>query len=55
MASPVDQAFQEVVQLLNCVVDEEELYQRGRPLITIREEQLRVLVENCFQITDIAN
>ena len=57
LASPVVQALQELVRLMNCARDEEEVHvcRRGRPRITIREEQLTFLAENGLRITDIAN
>ena len=55
LASPIVQALQEVVRLMNCAIEEDEVRRRGRPRITIGEEQLGFLVENKFWITDIAN
>ena len=55
LASPVVQALQELVWLMNCAIEEEKVHQRGHPRITIGEEQLGFLVENGFRITDIAN
>ena len=55
LASPVVRALQEVVRLMNCAIEEDELRQKGRPRITIGEEQLGFLVKNGFRITDIAN
>ena len=54
LASPVVQALQELIQLMNSAIEEEEVCRSGRPRIVIREEQLRFLIENDFHIADIA-
>lgn len=54
-ASPVVAALLELVQLMDSMIEEEEIQQRGRPRIVIREDQLCFLLENGFRINDIAS
>ena len=40
LASPVVEALLELIQLMDSTLEEEEVHQRGRPHIVIREDQL---------------
>ena len=40
LASPVVEALLELIQSMDSTLEEEEVYQRGRPHIVIREDQL---------------
>ena len=55
LASPIVQASQELVWLMNCAIEEEEVCQRGLSRFIIMEEKLNFQVKNGFRITIIAN
>ena len=40
---------------MDSVIEEEEVHQRGRPHIVIREDQLCFLLENGFRVKGIAS